>query len=132
MGFSVLDGDARQALHAAITALRTGDGAGWLALAPLSALSAQGTDISIDFTTEPLIGAPVIIARPAAVTLPPLTPRQRQVTEALVLGLSNKAIARALGISPATVKDHVRAILSAFGLQRRTEVVAACLRAKTG
>ena len=128
----MLDQNAKRALHAALTALRQGDGAGWQALAPLSDLAAQGTDISIDFTTEPLLGAPVIIARRAAVPLPPLTPRQRDVTAALARGLSNKAIARALGISPATVKDHVRDVMSAFGVQSRTEVVAAFLGSKTG
>lgn len=119
-------------LHSAIAALRQGDGAGWQALAPLSALSAQGTDISIDFTTEPMLGAPVIIARRASLPLPPLTPRQRQVAEALASGLSNKAIARALGISPATVKDHVQDILSAFGARSRAEVIGAVLRAQSG
>lgn len=128
----MLDQESRNALQAALEALRRGNDAGWQALAPLSALSARGTDISIDFTTEAQLGAPVIIARPMAQPLPGLTPRQHQVAQALAEGRSNKDIARALGISPATVKDHVQDILSALGLKNRTEVAAAFLRAQTG
>ena len=131
MGTSVLDDDAKLALRKALTALQEGDVGGWNALAPLSQLSAQGTDISIDFTTEPLLGAPVIIARPAARPLA-LTPRQAQVAQALAQGLTNKAIARALGISPATVKDHVQDILSTLGLTSRSQIAAAWVRSQTG
>lgn len=37
-----------------------------------------------------------------------LTPRQRQVAELVADGLSNKAIARELGISIETVRVHLR------------------------
>ncbi len=57
----------------------------------------------------------------AADTEPPveLTGRQREVFAALVGGLSNKQIARKLGISEHTVKEHVAAILSSFGVPNR-------------
>lgn len=39
--------------------------------------------------------------------LPALTPRERDVLALLALGYSNKRIARDLGLSPDTVKDHL-------------------------
>ena len=53
-----------------------------------------------------------------------LTPRQRDVIGVLAIGLSNKAIARRLGISESTVKVHIRAIMSATGVSNRTQLVA--------
>lgn len=53
----------------------------------------------------------------------PLTERQRDVFDALLGGLSNKQIARSLGISEHTVKDHVTAILTIFGVRNRLELV---------
>ena len=128
----MLDHDAKLTLRKALLALRNGDAGGWNALAPLSQLSAQGTDISIDFSTETLLGAPLIIARPAVRPRPALTPRQSEVATCLATGQSNKAIARTLAIAPATVKDHVRALIAAFGVTSRAEVIAALLGSKTG
>jgi two-component system, NarL family, nitrate/nitrite response regulator NarL len=53
-----------------------------------------------------------------------LSPRQHEVFRGLLAGQSNKAIARALGISVATVKLHVQAILRLAGARNRTEAVA--------
>ena len=50
-----------------------------------------------------------------------LTDRQREVLKLLAEGVSNKEIARALRLSPATVKAHVAAILAALGTANRTE-----------
>ena len=52
-----------------------------------------------------------------------LTPREHQVLELLAEGLSNKAIARRLGISDQTVKFHVASIGGKLGAQNRTEAV---------
>lgn len=52
-----------------------------------------------------------------------LTERQRSVFDALLVGLSNKQIARSLGISEYTVKEHVTAILAIFGVRNRLELV---------
>lgn len=53
----------------------------------------------------------------------PLTPRQKHVLHLLTQGLSNKLIARELGVSVETVKDHVAAVLKALGANSRTQAV---------
>lgn len=55
----------------------------------------------------------------------PLTPRQKHVLHLLTQGLSNKLIARELGVSLDTVKDHVAAVLKALGVSSRTQAVVA-------
>ena len=56
---------------------------------------------------------------------PGLTERQAEVLELMRRGMSNKAICRRLDIAEATVKNHVTAILRAFGASNRTEAVVA-------
>ncbi len=50
-----------------------------------------------------------------------LTEREREILELLANGNSNKAIARTLGISNDTVKQHVRHILNKLNLSSRVE-----------
>lgn len=52
-----------------------------------------------------------------------LTTRQAEVLKLLGQGLSNRDIAEALGISVATVKLHVHAILKVAGVRNRTGAV---------
>jgi DNA-binding NarL/FixJ family response regulator len=52
-----------------------------------------------------------------------LSERQREVLELMTRGLTNRDIARVLGISAATVKVHVAAILDGLGASNRTEAV---------
>lgn len=54
---------------------------------------------------------------------PELTERQAEVFRVMVRGLSDKHIARELGITETTVKTHVRGILSVVGVHRRGEAV---------
>jgi DNA-binding NarL/FixJ family response regulator len=54
-----------------------------------------------------------------------LTPRQITVLSLLANGKSNKAIARELGISEATVKFHVTAVIRKLGVSTRAEAIAA-------
>jgi DNA-binding NarL/FixJ family response regulator len=57
-----------------------------------------------------------------------LTAREREVLQAIALGLPNKAIAARLGISTHTVKFHVAAILAKLGAASRTEAVTLGIR----
>ncbi|WP_186400335.1 LuxR C-terminal-related transcriptional regulator [Stappia sp. P2PMeth1] len=59
-----------------------------------------------------------------------LTRRQTEIAHLLERGLTNKEIANKLNISPATVKNHVHAILGRLHLDRRSKV-AAYLRARS-
>ena len=54
-----------------------------------------------------------------------LTPRQADVLALLLQGKPNKLIARELGVSVETVKDHVAAVLRALGVNSRTQAVLA-------
>jgi DNA-binding NarL/FixJ family response regulator len=54
---------------------------------------------------------------------PGLTPRQADVLVCAVKGQSNKLIARSLGISDGTVKQHLNAIYRALGVSTRTEAI---------
>src|SRR5262245_46252331 len=58
----------------------------------------------------------------------PLTPREIEVLEQLVEGLSNKTIAARLGISDQTVKFHVAAICGKLGAANRTDAVRRAIR----
>ena len=60
--------------------------------------------------------------------LPTLSPRQLQILAAIVKGLSNPDIARALEISTPVVAEHVTAIFRKLGVANRTEAVALALR----
>jgi two-component system nitrate/nitrite response regulator NarL len=59
----------------------------------------------------------------------PLTRRECEVLRLLGRGLSNKAIARHLSLSEATVKNHVHEILTKLRVRRRAEAMV-CLREK--
>ena len=53
-----------------------------------------------------------------------LTPRELDVLAAIGTGLSNKAIARQLGISLHTVKFHIESLFRKLGVRTRAEAVA--------
>ncbi|MFZ4481645.1 MAG: response regulator transcription factor [Rhodoferax sp.] len=58
-------------------------------------------------------------------TGPFLTARQREVLGFLLDGCSNKEISDTLALSDETVKNHVSAVLRAFGVQSRIQAVLA-------
>jgi DNA-binding NarL/FixJ family response regulator len=60
--------------------------------------------------------------------LSPLTPREMEILELVVQGMSNREIAYNLGISHQTVKNHMTAILRKLGATGRTEAAVRALR----
>jgi DNA-binding NarL/FixJ family response regulator len=64
-------------------------------------------------------GSPAAPSAPAA----RLTGRQAEILERMAAGQSNKTIARALDLSPSTVKTHAAAAFAALGAANRTEAV---------
>jgi DNA-binding NarL/FixJ family response regulator len=54
----------------------------------------------------------------------PLTPRETEILTLIGQGLSNKAVARRLGISVHTVKFHLEALFESLGATNRAEAVA--------
>jgi DNA-binding NarL/FixJ family response regulator len=54
---------------------------------------------------------------------PPLSAREREVLDVLAAGRCNKDIARQLGISVRTVKNHVHSLLGKLGARRRREAL---------
>jgi DNA-binding NarL/FixJ family response regulator len=58
----------------------------------------------------------------------PLSPRERTVLQLTGAGLSTKAVARQLGISPNTVKFHLQVAFEKLGVTSRAEAVMAAIR----
>lgn len=52
-----------------------------------------------------------------------LTPRECEILDLLASGRSNKELARALGISPNTVKTHVARLYDKLGVDRRIRAI---------
>jgi DNA-binding CsgD family transcriptional regulator len=59
-----------------------------------------------------------------------LTPREVEVLTAISNGLTNKAIARELGISRHTVKFHVESLMRKLAVSSRAEAVSKSMRLK--
>ena len=83
--------------------------------------------ITIDLQAVRDLGEALVIVHPAAPArvLPEndlLTAREREVARLVCTGLSNKGIAAALRISPATAKDHVHRILQKTGFPNRASL----------
>lgn len=53
-----------------------------------------------------------------------ISPRETEVLDLLAEGAANKVIARALDISPNTVKTHVARLFEKLGASNRTEAIA--------
>ena len=101
-----------EALRAAIAAVLRGE---------------MWTPPDVDLTRDSDAESAAMIAR-----LSSLTPQQVRVLMMLSGGLLNKQIAYELGVSEATVKAHVSAILQKLGVDSRTQAVIAAGRIEAG
>jgi DNA-binding CsgD family transcriptional regulator len=52
-----------------------------------------------------------------------LTPREQEITKLLLKGFSAKSIARILGISPGTVRNHMKQVYSKLEVNSQVELV---------
>ena len=57
-----------------------------------------------------------------------LTERETDVLKLMTSGISNREIAKALGIGDGTVRNHVSSILSKLGVSDRTKAVLYALQ----
>ncbi len=64
---------------------------------------------------------PVMRTEKSAILISKLTTAERRILSLVSLAKTNKEIAVALGISPATVKRHLENILKKLGLRNRVE-----------
>ena len=64
------------------------------------------------------------LSSPSAVIAESLSARERNVLELIGQGQSNKEIARDLGITPETVKSHVKNIFAKLAVQRRAQALS--------
>ena len=58
----------------------------------------------------------------------PLSPRQEEILQSIIRGLSNPDIAKQLGISLDMVKEHIETLFQKIGAANRSEAVAIALR----
>ena len=86
---------------------------------------------------HPIASAPKEPSVPASITVGAmsskaidvvLTPRQRDVFDLIVQGMSNKEIARSLQLAEGTVKIHIKALFAKLGVRRRAAVAVAGTR----
>ena len=118
-----LIGDALQKLGA------PQPGVDFVHLTRLASRIPRGSTLTVDFTTTRSIGTPIVILQHtprdnAAPARFGLTRREAEVANLVACGDPNKVIARKLGLSVGTVKDHVHQILAKSGLRNRTALAA--------
>jgi NarL family two-component system response regulator LiaR len=80
---------------------------------------------------DPHVAARLVeaLAEPREAEAERLTPREREVLDLIARGLSNKRIARELGIAEKTVKAHVSHVLAKLGVSDRTQAAVYAVRA---
>lgn len=72
---------------------------------------------------------PLAPALPPAITsAAPLSPREQEVLALVAQGLTNKAIAAALFVSPNTVKTHVSSLMNKLNATSRVQLAAIAAR----
>lgn len=118
--------------EAPVVALTRGSPAG----APAGVLAPDATAEQLDAALRAVVAG--LLVRSAATPevrgfapaedMPLLTPREREILALVGEGLSNKAMARRLGISVHTVKFHLEALFAKLDATSRAEAVAKGLR----
>jgi len=85
------------------------------------------TRLTMDLAASAQVGFPIVVLEREREPIfwAKLTSREREVARLIARGQCNKDIARTLGLSVATVKDHVHAVLLKSGLSSRLEVASA-------
>lgn len=121
-----LSTDDIEAVRAAAAEIAGQEGRG---LPRRALLDLAGRSFGISILRPDEDGAPVVAIVQAGPSWDPdsfngLTSRERDVAALVARGLTNKRIAAVLGISVATVKDHVHRILAKSGLETRAAVAA--------
>jgi LuxR family maltose regulon positive regulatory protein len=132
------DKPAEEVVAARLAAAKAGADARWgdrIAIPPVDDRHAC-RQLVRDYYTE-IERLLTLLARPAVQpaaspaqndALTALAPRTRQVLERLLAGDSEKQVARALGLSPHTVHDHVKAIYRTLDVASRGELMARFIR----
>ena len=98
-------------------------------------VSTAGTRVAVEISSVPLMSGEQVVGvfglfegRPddrATAPPPHLTPRQVEVLRLLEQGRSTKQIAAELHLSTETVRNHIRRLFRALGVNSRLEAVAA-------
>jgi PAS domain S-box-containing protein len=101
-------------------------------------LSTAGERVAVEISAVPLRSGERVVGvfglldeRPddaLRASHPPLTPRQLEVLRLLEQGRSTKQIAAELHLSTETVRNHIRRLFQALGVNSRLEAVAAARR----
>ena len=73
-------------------------------------------------------GAGPVTISPAFLPVQTMTAREREVLGLLGTGTATEAIAKQLGISPATARNHINKVLTKLGVHSRLEAVTVALR----
>ena len=102
--------------------------------APGVLVSTSGARVAVEISSVPLMNGERVVGvfglfeeRPddaAAAPPPHLTPRQVEVLRLLEQGRSTKQIAAELHLSTETVRNHIRRLFQALGVNSRLEAVA--------
>jgi PAS domain S-box-containing protein len=97
-------------------------------------VSTDGRRVTVEISAvalsggEQVVGVFGLLSRPldeaSGPPHPQLTPRQNEVLRLLEQGRSTREIAQELHLSPETVRNHIRHLLSALGVSSRLEAVA--------
>ena len=104
-----------------------GDGTSLSEVVRLAREVQMDSGVTVDFAATPELGQPLLVVRvpataPEPANLQALTPREREVAALIAAGLSNKQIAKRLGITVGTVKHYVHQILEKTGLTGRVAI----------